>query len=125
MGETKQAEKEVLETTLKAVNEAKAETSTSVATRSGDSDQDQPTETDELQMGLLKESLAQITDLEGQVKKLEAEVEKINEQNKNLLTDKERVKPILQNAKSKIATLVKEKEEEEEEEKEKEKKSTL
>merc|ERR1711860_222769 len=107
MGETKQAEKEVLETTLKAVNEAKAETSTSVATRSGDSDQDQPTETDEL----LKESLAQITDLEGQVKKLEAEVEKINEQNKNLLTDKERVKPILQNAKSKIANLVKEKEE--------------
>ena len=102
---TKEAEKEVLETTLKAVNEAKEVTS--AAARSGDSDQDQPTEEQEL----LAASLAQIKDLEEKVSKLEQELNTISEQNKKLLADKERVKPMLQNAKTKIATLVKEKEE--------------
>ena len=102
---TKEAEKEVLETTLKAVNEAKEVTSG--AARSGDSDQDQPTEEQEL----LAASLAQIKDLEEKVSKLEQELNTISEQNKKLLADKERVKPMLQNAKTKIATLVKEKEE--------------
>merc|ERR1711953_1260354 len=84
--------------TKEADNEAKEVTSG--AARSGDSDQDQPTEEQEL----LAASLAQIKDLEEKVSKLEQELNTISEQNKKLLADKERVKPMLQNAKTKIAT---------------------
>ena len=96
--ETKQAEKDLIETQLKTIQESPPSASEAQTSSSPIHD---PTETETL----LKESLENIHKLESEVETLKKEVQTLTENNTNLSAHKERMKPMLQKAQGKIKEL--------------------